>query len=92
MNSISSLIEKIPPEVLVNVNQISDCVKITDTLSAHMSLKISEKQDLLETKSLKKRLEKIISHMENEIDVLQVEKKSEEELKDKWIRLKKSTT
>ena len=39
-----------------------------------MSLKISEKQDLLETKSLKKRLEKIISHMENEIDVLQVEK------------------
>ena len=37
---------KIPPEVLVNVNQISDCVKITDTLSAHMSLKISEKQDL----------------------------------------------
>ena len=66
---------KIPPEVLVNVNQISDCVKITDTLSAHMSLKISEKQDLLETKSLKKRLEKIISHMENEIDVLQVEKK-----------------
>ena len=60
---------KIPPEVLVNVNQISDCVKLTDTLSAHMSLKISEKQDLLETKSLKKRLEKIISHMENEIDV-----------------------
>ncbi len=66
---------KIPPEVLVNVNQISDSVKLTDTLSAHMSLKISEKQDLLETKSLKKRLEKIISHMENEIDVLQVEKK-----------------
>ena len=52
---------KIPPEVLVNVNQISDCVKLTDTLSAHMSLKISEKQDLLETLSVSERLEKVFS-------------------------------
>ena len=66
---------KIPPEVLVNANQISDSVKLTDTLSAHMNLKISDKQNLLEIKSIKQRLEKIITHMESEIDVLQVEKK-----------------
>ena len=67
---------KIPPEVLVNVNQISDSVKLADTLSAHINLKISDKQSLLEIKSLKRRLEKIISFMESEIDVLQVEKKN----------------
>ena len=66
---------KIPADVLVNVNQISDIIKLTDTLSAHLSLKISEKQSLLETKSVRERLEKIISHMEDEINVLQVEKK-----------------
>ena len=66
---------KIPPEVLVNINQINEPSKLADTLSAHLSLKISEKQDLLEIKSVKGRLEKIISHMENEIGVLQVEKK-----------------
>ena len=67
---------KIPPEVLVNINQINEPSKLADTLSAHLSLKISEKQDLLEIKSVKGRLEKIISHMENEIGVLQVEKKN----------------
>ena len=66
---------KIPPEVLVNINQINEPSKLADTLSAHLSLEISEKQDLLEIKSVKGRLEKIISHMENEIGVLQVEKK-----------------
>ena len=66
---------KIPPEVLVTINQITDSAKFTDTLSAHLNLKISEKQNLLELKSIQSRLEKIISHMDDEIGVLQVEKK-----------------
>ena len=52
---------KIPPEVLVNVNQISEANKLADTISAHLNLKISEKQRLLETTSVKSRLEKVIN-------------------------------
>ena len=66
---------KIPPEVLVNVNQISEANKLADTISAHLNLKISEKQKLLETTSVKTRLEKVINLMQDEIGVLQVEKK-----------------
>ena len=66
---------KIPPEVLVNVNQISEANKLADTISAHLNLKISEKQKLLETTSVKSRLEKVINLMQDEIGVLQVEKK-----------------
>ncbi len=66
---------KIPPEVLVNVNQISEANKLADTISAHLNLKISEKQKLLETTSVKNRLEKVINLMQDEIGVLQVEKK-----------------
>ncbi len=66
---------KIPPEVLVNVNQISEANKLADTISAHLNLKISEKQKLLETTSVRSRLEKVINLMQDEIGVLQVEKK-----------------
>ena len=66
---------KIPPEILVTINQISDASKLSDTISSHLNLKISEKQDLLELSSVQERLEKIIEYMEDEIGVLQVEKK-----------------
>ena len=66
---------KIPPEILVTINQISEPSKLADTISAHLNLKISDKQKLLESDSVKERLEKIISYMEEEIGVLQVEKK-----------------
>ncbi|MAU42065.1 MAG: endopeptidase La [Kordiimonas sp.] len=67
--------KKIPPEVLASVNQIEDGSKLADTVASHLSIKISEKQDLLETEDLSQRLEKIFSFMEDEIGVLQVEKK-----------------
>lgn len=66
---------KIPPEVLVSVNQIDDPAKLADTIAAHLTLKIAEKQVLLETSSINERLEKIYGYMEGEIGVLQVEKK-----------------
>jgi len=66
---------KIPPEVLVSINQIDDPSKLTDTIASHLSLKIPEKQELLETASVEERLEKIYSYMEGEIGVLQVEKR-----------------
>jgi len=66
---------KIPPEVLVSVNQIDDPSKLADTVASHLSLKIPEKQELLEAGTVADRLEKIFSYMEGEIGVLQVEKR-----------------
>ncbi len=67
--------KKIPPEVLVSINQIDDPGKLADTVASHLALKISEKQELLETETITERLEQVFSHMEAEIGVLQVEKK-----------------
>ncbi|MBO6783787.1 MAG: endopeptidase La [Alphaproteobacteria bacterium] len=66
---------KIPPEVLVSINQIEEPSKLADTVASHLSLKIPEKQELLEAETVQKRLEKIYSFMEGEIGVLQVEKR-----------------
>jgi ATP-dependent Lon protease len=67
--------KKIPPEVLVSINQIDDPAKLADTVASHLQLKISEKQELLEIETTSERLEKVYSCMEAEIGVLQVEKK-----------------
>src|SRR5580693_8275024 len=67
--------KKIPPEVLVSVNQIDDPAKLADTIASHLALKIADKQQLLETVSVNERLERIFGYMEGEIGVLQVEKK-----------------
>jgi len=67
--------KKIPPEALVSINQIDDSSKLADTVAAHLALKISEKQELLEIDSVTDRLERVYSFMESEIGVLQVEKK-----------------
>ena len=67
--------KKIPPEVLVSINQIEDASKLADTVAQHLTLKIAEKQELLEYQSVNERLEKIFGFMESEIGVLQVEKR-----------------
>jgi len=67
--------KKIPPEALVSVNQIDEFGKLADTVASHLALKISEKQELLEVDSISERMERVISFMEGEIGVLQVEKK-----------------
>lgn len=67
--------KKIPPEVLVSVNQIDEPDKMADTIASHLTLKIEEKQELLELRTVTERLEKIYSFMEGEIGVLQVEKR-----------------
>ncbi len=67
--------KKIAPEVLVSLNQIEEPSKLADTIASHLSLKISEKQELLETEKVAERLERVFAHMEAEIGVLQVEKR-----------------
>ncbi len=67
--------KKIPPEVMVSINQIEDPSKLADTVASHLQVKISEKQELLEIISVHDRLERVYAFMESEIGVLQVEKK-----------------
>src|SRR6202047_3628733 len=67
--------KKIPPEVLVSINQIEEPSKLAATGAAHLTLKIPEKQELLEAAAVSERLEKVFGYMEGEIGVLQVEKR-----------------
>jgi ATP-dependent Lon protease len=67
--------KKIPPEVLTSLNGIEDAARLADTMAAHMPLKLSEKQKVLEMPSVGERLEFLMALMEGEIDLLQVEKK-----------------
>jgi len=74
-DQLVKLNKKVPPEVLLSLQQIDDPGKLADTIAAHLTLKIPEKQELLETTSLAERLERLYAFMEGEISVLQVEKR-----------------
>lgn len=67
--------KKIPPEILSSLAQIKDPSKFADTIITHLSIKIPEKQELLEVANVAKRLEKIYSIIEGEISVLNTERK-----------------
>lgn len=67
--------KKIPPEVIVSISQIDNPSKLADTIASHLTLKIEEKQKLLEIPSVPETLEHIFGLMEGEIGVLQVEKR-----------------
>ncbi|MCV9965638.1 endopeptidase La [Pararhizobium sp. BT-229] len=73
--SYVKLNKKISPEVVGAASQIEDYSKLADTVASHLSIKIVEKQEMLETTSVKLRLEKALGFMEGEISVLQVEKR-----------------
>ncbi len=67
--------KKIPPEILSSLNGMDDHSRIADTIAAHMTLKIDEKQKILELTAVDERLEYLITKIENELDLLQIEKK-----------------
>jgi ATP-dependent Lon protease len=66
---------KIPPEVLNALAGIDDPSRLADTMAAHMSLKVSDKQGILEAADIEKRLEDLMALMEGEVDLLEMEKK-----------------
>ncbi|OGT24878.1 MAG: endopeptidase La [Gammaproteobacteria bacterium RIFCSPHIGHO2_12_38_15] len=66
--------KKIPPEILVSLASIEDPSRLGDAIAAHLTLKIEERQQVLEIQELQKRLEKILVFMESEMDTLQIEK------------------
>lgn len=67
--------KKIPPEILTSLSSIEEPGRLADTIAAHLSLKIDEKQRVLETVELRERLESLMAFLESEIDLLQVEKR-----------------
>ncbi|MFZ2403808.1 MAG: endopeptidase La [Methylobacter sp.] len=66
---------KIPPEVLNSLSGIDDPSRLADTMAAHMTLKVNEKQAILETADIEKRLENLMTLMEGEVDLLEMEKR-----------------
>jgi ATP-dependent Lon protease len=66
---------KIPPEVLNSLAGIDDPSRLADTMAAHMTLKVNEKQAILETADIAKRLESLMTQMEGEVDLLEMEKR-----------------
>ena len=67
--------KKVPPEVLTSLTGIDEPGRLADTVAAHMALKLSEKQRVLEIQCVKGRLEQVLGIIEGEIDVLQIEKR-----------------
>ncbi|WWP00687.1 MAG: endopeptidase La [Candidatus Dasytiphilus stammeri] len=66
---------KIPPEVLTELTNVDDAARLADTVAAHMPLKLSDKQSVLEIADVNERLEYLLAMMESEMELLQIEKR-----------------
>ncbi len=67
--------KKVPPEILTSLSGIDDPSRLADTIAAHMSLKLDEKQEILEIQNPRERIEHIMSKIEGEIELMQIEKR-----------------
>ena len=67
--------KKVPSEILSSLSSIDDASRLADTIAAHLSVRIDQKQSLLEMGNIHSRLEELIGRLEEEIDLLQVEKR-----------------
>ncbi len=67
--------KKIPPEILTSLAGIEEPGRLADTIAAHLPLKLEQKQDVLEMFDTGERLEKLLTQLESELDILQVEKR-----------------
>ena len=67
--------KKIPPEVIASLSSIEEAARMADTVAAHMTLKLEDKQQLLEMAEVKARIEKLMAYLESEIDIQQIEKR-----------------
>jgi len=81
--------KKISPEMLVSVSSIDDPFRLADTVASYLSLKVEEKQNLLEIISPVARLEKICALMQGEIEILQVERKIKGRVKSQMEKTQK---
>jgi ATP-dependent Lon protease len=67
--------KKIPPEILTSLSSIEEAGRLADTVAAHLPLKLEQKQDVLELFGTAERIERLLSQLETELDILQVEKR-----------------
>ncbi|ODS98286.1 MAG: endopeptidase La [Lautropia sp. SCN 69-89] len=67
--------KKVPPEILASLSGIDDAGRLADTIASHLPIKIEQKQNILETNEVSERLEKLLTQIETELDILQVEKR-----------------
>jgi ATP-dependent Lon protease len=67
--------KKIPPEVLTSLSGIDGAGRLSDTIAAHLPLKLEQKQQILEMMEVARRLEQLLQLLETEIDIMQVEKR-----------------
>ncbi|MGH8728477.1 MAG: endopeptidase La, partial [Burkholderiales bacterium] len=67
--------KKIPPEILTSLSGIEEAGRLADTIAAHLPLKLEQKQQVLELFEVQKRLEHLLTLIETELDILQVEKR-----------------
>lgn len=73
--------KKVPPELLNSLGNIDDPSRLADTIAAHMTIKLDQKQQILELVDIRERLEHLIGVLESEIDLLQVEKRIRKRVK-----------
>ncbi|MGD8631016.1 MAG: endopeptidase La [Gammaproteobacteria bacterium] len=67
--------KKVPPEILTSLSGIDEAGRLADTIAAHMSLKLDEKQKILEIENARVRIERLMVLIEGEIDIMQIEKR-----------------
>ena len=71
----AKLNKKIPAEIVNSINGISDNSRLADTVAAHLQLKLEQRQQILETADVVDRMEFLLSCLESELDIMQVEKR-----------------
>lgn len=82
--------KRISPDVVTAVHQIEDLSKLVDTIASHLTLKVEDKQSLLEAKGLKERFEKLIALINAELSMMELKTKSRHASKSRWRKTKKN--
>jgi ATP-dependent Lon protease len=76
-----SVTKRIPPEIVSTVDSLDDLSRLIDTITGHLPVETIKKQEILETIDLKDRSEKILTFIESQLDVVDVEKKVRDRVK-----------
>ena len=81
--------KRIPPELLMSISSVSDPSRLADIIVAHLTMKISEKQEVLEAVSVEERLKLLLEKMQGEIEIINVEKKIRSRVKNQMEKSQK---
>lgn len=84
-----SLSKKVTPETLAAVSDIDEAGRLADVICSHLSLKIKDKQEILETVDVRQRLEKLLDFLNNEREVLELERKISQRVKKQMEKTQK---